>query len=309
MTLLSTHEASRVRNLALSALHHIAAEQHCEVPDIIALITPSQPGDASRSHAPAADTPDLPAGVMTDGGGLSSSLGSNPSVTPYNEAHVADLLRRFPVVNSALREREQAEEPQFQSDGPNPFPVASVVPDDARPAEAKTSAEDALSSASGGVQGGLPAHPATPSPETATTGEDRESASATGESPVTPSAGVSDAQPHGDENEVATISQTTDTIDDAANEGGQRADAGVLGSAVESGAPPPKRAPSPSERFYIRDALGRYVHHGLEPSPDGAGPLMTANRVYAWFGNRKQFTGAAKRWPELNGMRRIRPQS
>lgn len=166
--------------------------------------TPSQPGDASRSHAPAADTPDLPAGE-TDGEAGRPSVSASPSTDPITEA-------------------------------PKPLPDASVAPDDARPAEAKTSAEDALSSASGGVQGGLPAHPATPSPETATTGEDRESATATGESPVIPSVGDLGAHTPGGEDEVAHAS-VDNSENDAADEGGQRADAVALGSAVESGAP------------------------------------------------------------------------
>lgn len=219
---------------------------------LMPVIAPSQPGDASRSHAPAADTPDLPAGVKVDGEVVPSA---SPSAEPIPEA-------------------------------PKPLPAASVVPDDARPAEAKTSAEDALSSASGGVQGGLPAHPATPSPETAD--------DILGGLPV--AAAEANAEETG-----RGVSHTS-----AAEQGTPLA-SGVTGG--ESAAPPPKRAPSPSERFYIRDALARYVHQSLEPSPTSEGPMMTANRVYAWFGTKKQFTAAAKRWPELSGMRRVRPQS
>lgn len=57
MTILSNHAASRVRNRSMGVLHLIAASESCEVSDILALlIPPSQPGQTSSSHAPAAQT-------------------------------------------------------------------------------------------------------------------------------------------------------------------------------------------------------------------------------------------------------------
>lgn len=103
----STHESSRIRNMALSALHHIAADQLCEVSDILALlrteqnsgpvtrrivsvaqpdgsvksvqtIPPSQPKPTSlrtAACAPAAQA----AAALPDGGSETSSLVDPPS--------------------------------------------------------------------------------------------------------------------------------------------------------------------------------------------------------------------------------------
>lgn len=203
--ILPSHDADTAQLRFGVFIAELALEYRTSQAAIIAalmpLITPSQPGDTSRSHAPAADTPDLPAGVKADGVPLA------PSAEPIPEA-------------------------------PKPLLAASVVPDDARPAEAKTSAEDALSSASGGVQGGLPAHPATPSPETADKAGDEVDHVAMDAADHGQDGTGNDAANRnpGGENEVAHPS-VDNSENDAADEGGQRADAVALGSAVESGAP------------------------------------------------------------------------
>lgn len=77
MTILSLDTQRDIRNAALSALHYIAFEMHCDVPDIIALITtPSQPDPKqaapSAATAPGADT----------GGEEPSILPATPSPEP-----------------------------------------------------------------------------------------------------------------------------------------------------------------------------------------------------------------------------------
>ena len=76
----------------------------------------------------------------------------------------------------------------------------------------------------------------------------------------------------------------------------------VMGSTFKSG----HRVPSQSSptRFYVRDKAGRYLHQSLERSPTDDGPLMTINRAYAWFDNAQRFAGAAKKWPEIETMRK-----
>ena len=76
----------------------------------------------------------------------------------------------------------------------------------------------------------------------------------------------------------------------------------VMGSTFKSG----HRVPNTSSptRFYVRDKAGRYLHQSLERSPTDDGPLMTINRAYAWFDNAQRFAGAAKKWPEIEEMRK-----
>lgn len=165
MTLLSTHEASRVRNLALSALHHIAAETLCEVPDIIALITPSQPEAPSKPHAPAA---------QTDGEAVSPPA-APPSVAPTSSlVRTADEQARHEpidevvtppehvdiVVANSLPGAECAEDRASIPEAPKPLPDDQEM---RRPAEAKTSEQEASADASGGVQDRSESTPPSPS--------------------------------------------------------------------------------------------------------------------------------------------------
>jgi hypothetical protein len=91
--ILSPHHQNRIRNLGMSAVYRIAADEGVSVSDVLDLMvtapllpqiadlanspsfTPSQPGGTSRSHAPAA---------QTDGEGFSSTLPS-PPVAPEPE--------------------------------------------------------------------------------------------------------------------------------------------------------------------------------------------------------------------------------
>jgi hypothetical protein len=57
--ILSPHHQNRIRNLGMSAVYRIAADEGVSVSDVLDLLvtapfTPSQPGETSRSHAPAA---------------------------------------------------------------------------------------------------------------------------------------------------------------------------------------------------------------------------------------------------------------
>lgn len=59
--ILPTHTQRIIRHKITAAAHLIAAEYDCELSDVLdiavtAPFTPSQPGDTSRSHAPAAQT-------------------------------------------------------------------------------------------------------------------------------------------------------------------------------------------------------------------------------------------------------------
>lgn len=86
MTILSTHESSRIRNAALSALHYIAYDQHCEVSDILALITASQPAPAAVT--PAAEPADMQAEeVPPVASPATPSPEPQPISTPAVQAH------------------------------------------------------------------------------------------------------------------------------------------------------------------------------------------------------------------------------
>lgn len=81
--ILSTHHQNRIRNLGMSAVYRIAADEGVSVSDVLDLMvtapfTPSQPNPPPL----AVDTPAThAAGVQTDGAeGLSSSLPTEPSV-------------------------------------------------------------------------------------------------------------------------------------------------------------------------------------------------------------------------------------
>lgn len=87
--ILSPHHQNRIRNLGMSAVYRIAADEGVSPSDVLDLMvaapfTPSQPEVSSQAHAPAADTPaSQAAGVMTDGDrSSSSSLAPSPSVDP-----------------------------------------------------------------------------------------------------------------------------------------------------------------------------------------------------------------------------------
>src|SRR5690606_21644684 len=71
--------AERARTFRTSQSAIIAALRPC--------ITPSQPGETSRSHAPAADTSESPSDVATDGGHGPAS----PSVDHIPESTVSTL--------------------------------------------------------------------------------------------------------------------------------------------------------------------------------------------------------------------------
>jgi hypothetical protein len=66
------------------------------------------------------------------------------------------------------------------------------------------------------------------------------------------------------------------------------------------------RKPAAAVRFYLRDRAGNYVHQSLDADPSGQ-VMLTAKRVYAWFGTAAQLTAAAKKWPELASMRQVGP--
>lgn len=102
MILLSTHESSRIRNLALSALHQIAAETLCEVPDILALLVTTRipsvsgaeaaeklglvttPNSPSRPipQAPAARTSPVPVAVQAEEERHASSVNNSDAFDP-----------------------------------------------------------------------------------------------------------------------------------------------------------------------------------------------------------------------------------
>lgn len=81
--------------------------------------------------------------------------------------------------------------------------------------------------------------------------------------------------------------------------------------------PPPAVKPmqkGPQGRFYLKEKTeigmpSRWVHQSLQPCPTGPGPLMTLDRKWAWYDTMERFKGAVKKWPELKEMQKVRAAS
>lgn len=96
MTILSAHHSSRIRNRSMGVLHLIAADESCEVSDILALLkiddlaetpssTPSQPETAARTSEPA--TPDVQAEDAAPQPSADPTPEPQPLSTPAVQAH------------------------------------------------------------------------------------------------------------------------------------------------------------------------------------------------------------------------------
>jgi hypothetical protein len=99
MTILAPHDASRIRNRSMGVLHLIAADESCEVSDILALL--SQPSPASQ--APAARTyPPVPVDVQAEEERHASSVTPSPEPQPTSTPAVQS------AVDADLDEQERA---------------------------------------------------------------------------------------------------------------------------------------------------------------------------------------------------------
>jgi hypothetical protein len=403
--ILPAHTQRDIRNAALSALHYIAFDQKCEVADIIALITPSQPGETSSAHAPAA---------QTDGEAQSSSLPTSPSVEPTPE----QATECAPYRGSAEAPKETASDEGESNDSPSARRHASTDNRDGALAAdlGTTQREDGASPARSSEQESQPARSrrekaAAPRDEAAAGKSAEALASAAlritdtqrlrdcvAEHPDWPASKIAEAtgirrnhiyglaksakiklpnasgydaaqkakvtealkaprshrltladriRDHLVKHPDASLKEVTDALGERMQSIGWAAQrAGIVlrkrtaeersaGSAkgaqarLAQAAPPPPaanlvvqpaperdvtdvlhvvRKPSASERFYIRDKNGSYLHQSLEASPTDDGPLMTTNRKWAWFDNAQRYAGACRKWPEIEAMRQEAPQ-
>lgn len=121
MTILSTHAASRVRNRCMGVLHLIAADESCEVSDILALLPfPSQPGRTS-SHALAARTyPPAPVAVQAEGDAPRPSA-THSAAPVVNPAKQMDPPAKHAAVGPLSSEPGGVQDP-CESTPPTPSP-------------------------------------------------------------------------------------------------------------------------------------------------------------------------------------------
>ncbi|KFL31430.1 hypothetical protein JP75_07695 [Devosia riboflavina] len=200
MTLFPQHTQRDIRNLATASLSMIAYFYQCEVSDVLGTLI-TQP----TSHAPAAAAPVPPADATAEDDALSSSA-------DQSQAKAADDA----TSGSAMSE------PSAPAGGPQEAEAVSRVGGDRAP----SATSEGMDVTAGET--------APNSPETAPSGEERETGSAAGESPVIRAAGDTGAQPAGGENVAPKKSRRTKNLD-AALAGGTRT-GGTTSSAVGSGA-------------------------------------------------------------------------
>lgn len=166
MTILSALHSSRIRNRSMGVLHLIAADESCEVSDILALITPSPATANSLQKAAGAtiqsDQPEArPEGLPEISGNPEATPTPEPRTTstPSVQAHI-DEPSSIPLAERPTSSpgADGAEDRAPIPDAPKPLPD-----EEHRPAEAKTSDQGALSSEPGGMQDDTAIHPAAPS--------------------------------------------------------------------------------------------------------------------------------------------------
>lgn len=149
MTVLPAHTASRIRNRSMGVLHLIAADESCEVSDILALITPWQPVPpklpVARTYPPAPvdgqaeDAAPLSSATSTseqreqlDGTGCTAqsdygnSTGGGPDGAPSSKA--ADSVTGPPVdeVKTGKSAGEQSPAAPDANTQPEPTPRGTV---------------------------------------------------------------------------------------------------------------------------------------------------------------------------------------
>lgn len=132
MTILAPHTASRVRNAALSALHFIAYENQCEVPDILALLT----GQIQSVSGP--DTVIL------------TNLGTAPDPTPSQPPSQAPAARMSDQPSSDTQAEVSA--PQTSATEPQPSSTPAVQ---ARPVDPSSRSLDGLPTSLPGADGAV----------------------------------------------------------------------------------------------------------------------------------------------------------
>jgi len=296
--ILSQHTQRLIRNRGMAALYGIAAEHDCDVSDVLDLLvttsstsisvadepfvpvlvtTPSQPGDTSRSHAPAAET---------DGAAESSSLPTEPSVDLSGLAAHEQGLIPSPAVPPA----DDAADGQAETLLSEPS-VATTEPPPRRTTNRQR------------VRECHEAHPDWTADQIADetglgTQQVRVIASQT--SLKLPKASPAKSQ------EAVELPPTPEARPEP-----EQPPANIPAAPSLPVLPPPAVQPRPPQgRFYLRertDITGtpRYVHQSLQPCPTGPGPLMTLDRKWAWHDTMERFKGAVGKWPELATMQKV----
>lgn len=296
--ILTQHTQRIIFHKAMASAHLIAAEFDCAVSDVVDLLVtapfaPSQPGETSRSHAPAA---------QTDGEALSSSQPSSPSV---------EL--------SGLAAHEQ---------GPVEPPAAPPAGEAADGQEATLLSEPAAAQKK--VQPARKQPPATPSKPKRKQAYERVKAAFEADPSATVKAIAEAAGCH--PTTANTWVQQLRRERAARTTEALRASPAKPQEAVEP-SPAPEVAPAPEQppaatptlplpppaikvmhkvptgRFYLVErgdltTTRRYVHQSLAPCPTGTGPMMTTDRKWAWIGQLTHFRNALKKWPGLTEMRK-----
>lgn len=250
--------------------------------ETIPLTPPSQPGEASRSHAPAAQTdgaaePPVPTEPSVDLSGLAAHEQGpipSPAVPPAGEAadgQAETLLSEPSVAPPSKAKRKMAYARVKEAFEANPSGTATQIAAVARvhPSTAGTWLKQLRKDVAAKTTEALKAPPAKPQEAV--------------EPPPAPEARPEPEQP------PATI---------------------PVARALPL--PPPVVKPmqkGPQGRFYLREKTeigkpSRWVHQSLQPCPTGPGPLMTLDRKWAWYDTMERFKGAVKKWPELKDMRK-----
>lgn len=319
--IMSAHHQNRIRNLGMSAVYRIAADEGVSPSDVLDLMvaapfTPSQPEAPSKPHAPAAQT----------GEGVSSSLASSPVDLSGLAAHEQGPTER-------PEGPQAAESPRFESvqgsrEGHRPATYGELVTAGETAPPRKTKRQQVIDCHK--------AHPDWHSLQIAAhleLGPRRVQTIASQLGLKLPRAPGPQHPNMRDEVMAAVKANPTWSlrqIADSLNCGLGTASRWAKEARKELGLPDaePKRAvvskPAPQDdatdvlhrvksapqgRFYLIErgdplATRRYIHQSLQPCPTGPGPLMTTDRRLAWFGTMQQFKGAMKQWPMLKDMRK-----